>query len=125
MKKVIVSIACCAMIAPLAFGKDPTGKSSKRTRAWHFAFVTEPGVTITAPSNHPNVQGGAATDYQPAKTLIVQQDGPGHFVLDGSGHVFNSKGEVIHTAIKPGTRLHVYFASDDAGMQTIDHVVVD
>jgi hypothetical protein len=120
MKKVIVSIACCALMAPLAFGKD-----SKKTRAWHFAFVSEPGVTITAPSPNARVEGGAAADYQPANTLIVQQDGPGRYVLEGAGHVFNSKGELVRTAIKPGTRLHVYFAKDDAGTQTIDHVVVD
>jgi hypothetical protein len=125
MKKLIVSIACCALIAPLAFAKDPTAKNSKRTRAWHFAFVTEPPITITAPSNTGKVTGGAAADYQPAKTLVVRQDGPGRYVLDEPGHVFNSKGAVVQTAIKPGTRVHVYFGSDEAGMQAIDHVVVD
>lgn len=125
MKKLIVSIACCALIAPLAFAKEPNRKNSKQVRAWHFAFVTEPGLTITAPSTNARVAGGAAADYQPARTLVVQQDGPGRYVLDESGHVFNSKGEALRTAIKPGTRMHVYFATDNAGMHTIDHVVVD
>ena len=125
MKKIIVSIACCALIAPLAFGKDQNGKSSKRTRAWHFAFVTERPITISAPSTNARVAGGAAAGYQPAKTLVVQQDGAGRYVLDEAGRVFDSKGEVVRTAIKPGTRVHVYFATDDAGVQTIDHVVVD
>ena len=125
MKKVIVSIACCALIAPLALAKDQKGKNSKRTRAWHFAFVAQPGVTITAPSTPTRVEGGAAAGYQPANTLVVHQDGAGRYILDEPGHVFNSRGEAIRTAIKPGTRMHVYFANDDAGMQTIDHVVVD
>jgi hypothetical protein len=125
MKKIIVSIACCALIAPLAFAKDPKGKNSKQTRAWHFAFVTERPITITASSTPARVTGGAAAGYQPANTLVVHQDGPGRYVLDERGHVFNSKGEVIRGAIKPGTPVRVYFTTDDAGMQTIDHVVVD
>jgi hypothetical protein len=125
MKKVIVSIACCALIAPLALAKDQKGKNSKQTRAWHFAFVSEPAITITASSANARIEGGAAADFQPAKTLVFHQDGPGRYVLDGSGHVFNSKGELVRSAIKPGTPVRVYFASDNAGMQTIDHVVVD
>jgi len=125
MKKVIVSIACCALFAPLAFAKDQNGKSSKRVRAWHFAFVTERPITITAPSTSAKVAGGAAADYQPSKTLVVRQDGPGVYVLDEPGHVFNSRGEAVRTKVKPGTPMHVFFATDDAGRQTIDHVVVD
>ena len=120
MKKLIVSLACCAMIAPLAFAKDP-----KPTRAWNFAFVTEPPVTITATNSRTIVEGGAAAGYQPAKTLVVHQDGGGRYVLDGRGHVFNTKGEAIQTAIRAGTPVHVYFASDASGRQTIDRVVVD
>jgi hypothetical protein len=128
MKKVIiVSLACCALIAPLAIAKDQNGKSSKRTRASHFAFVTQqqPGVTITAPSTPTRVTSGAAAAYQPPGTLVVQQDGPGRYVLEGPGHVFNSKGEAIRTAIKPGTPVRVYYAADEAGKQTIDRVVVE
>ena len=125
MKKVFVSIACCAMIAPLALAKDPTWKNSKRPRAWHIASVSEQPVTITATSTRTRVEEGAAASYQPPRTLVVQQNVPGRYVLDGRGHVFNRKGEVIRTAIKPGTTVHVYFATNAAGMQTIDHVVVD
>jgi hypothetical protein len=127
MKKIIVSsIACCALIAPLAFAKDPNGKSSKRVRAVHVAFLTQQqgGVTITAPSI-PRSAECVAADYQPTKTLIIHKDGPGRYVLDGQSHVFDSKGEVIRTAVKPGTPLRVYYTTDDAGRQTIDHVVVD
>jgi hypothetical protein len=46
------------------------------------------------------------------------------YVLNGRGRVVNSKGEIIRTKIRPGARVHVYFAST-AGVRTIDHVVVD
>lgn len=127
MKKIIVSsIACCALIAPLAFAKDPNGKSSKGVRATHIAFLTtqQQGVTITAASI-PRSAECVAADYQPANTLIIHKDGPGRYVLEGQGRVFNSKGEVIRTAVRPGTPLRVYYMADDAGRQTIDHVVVD
>jgi hypothetical protein len=125
MKKIIVTIACCALLGPLAFAKDQQGKNSKQTRAWHFAFITERPVTVTAPNPGARIEGGAAASYQPANTLLVHQDGPGRYVLDGSGHVFNSKGEAVRSGIKPGTPVHIYFGKDEAGMHTIDHVVVD
>ena len=109
----------------LAFAKDQKGKSSKQTRAWHFAFITERPITVTATTPGARVEGGAAAGYQPARTLVVHQDGAGRYVLDGVGHVFNTKGELVRSAIKPGTPLHVYFANDEAGMQIIDRVVVD
>jgi hypothetical protein len=120
MKKVIFSLACCALIAPLAHGKD-----LKRVKAWHFAFVSEPPITVTARSTALRVEGAAAANYQPAGILLVQQDGPGRYVLDDArGHVFNSKGELVQATIKPGTRMHVYFVND-GGVQTIDRVVID
>jgi hypothetical protein len=125
MKRIFVSLACCALIAPLALAKDPSGQKSKRVRAWHFAFVSERPVTVTAPSATARVAGGAAADYHPANTLVVQQDGAGRYVLDANGHLFNSKGEAIGTAVRAGTPVRVYFGTDDAGRQTIDHVVVD
>jgi hypothetical protein len=124
MKKVIVStIACGALVAPLALAKDQNAKN--HGRPWHFAFVTERPVTITAPSPHTSSIGGATAAYQPPKTLVVQHDGVGRFVLDEPGHVFNGKGEVVRTKIHPGTRVQVYFAADQAGMKTIDRIVVD
>jgi hypothetical protein len=126
MKNIIVStIACSALIAPLAFAKDPSGKS--RVRAAHLAFVTQQqGVTVTAPGTSNRSEECVAADYQPAKTLIIHGDGSSsRYVLEGPGHVFNRKGEVVRNPIQPGTALRVYFATDDAGKSTIDHVVID
>jgi hypothetical protein len=110
MKRVIISIACCAFVAPLAFGQGPAD--------------TEQGVTVTGTSPASMVQGGEAARYQPRKTLVVQHEGAGRYVLNGPGHVFNSKGEIVQGAIRPGTRVHVYFANY-GGVKTLDHVVVD
>ncbi len=112
MKKLIVSIACCALVAPLAFGKD----SQK-------GAVTEQSLTVTAKSPAITVEGGEAASYQPPRTLVVRNEGPGFYVLGGRGHVFNSKGERVQAA-RPGAHVHVYFANN-AGVRTIDHVVVD
>jgi hypothetical protein len=119
MKKAIVSIACCALIAPLAFAKESKQKK-------HITTATENGVTVTG-TNVTTVEEGAAASYQPAKTLIVRQHGStdtGRYVLNGRGHVVNKEGEVIRTAIKAGTHVRVYFAST-GGVRTIDRVVVD
>ena len=111
-KKVIISIACCALTAPLAFGQG-----SQTATVEQELTVTGKGVITT-------VQGGEAASYQPAKTLVVHNESPGRYVLNGPGHVFNSKGERVLTAIRPGTHVQVYFA-DNGGVRTIDHVVVD
>ena len=113
MKKLIVSLACCALVAPLAFGKGSQKIS-----------VTEQGVTVTAKRTSTTVEGGEAASYQPPKTLVIRNEGGGQYVLDGPGHVFNSKGERVQTALRPGTHVHVYFANN-GGARTIDHVVVD
>ena len=112
-KTVIISIACSALIAPLAFGQG------SQTVA-----VIEKGVTVTGTSPVITVEGGEAARYQPPKTLVVHQEGAGRYVLDGPGHVFNSKGERVQTSIRPGAHVHVYFANN-AGTRTIDRVVVD
>jgi hypothetical protein len=130
MKKVIVStIACAALIAPLAFAKDPNAQSAnkKGTRAAHFGFVTpqQSGVTVTAATTPTKSVECVAASYQPSKTLFIHGDGPNSYTLEGRGHIFNSKGEVVRTGIKPGTPMHVYFTRDDAGRQTLDRVVLD
>ena len=130
MKRAIVStIAIAALIAPLALAKDPAGKNSRRTRAAHFGFVSQQqpqaGVTVTANATAQKSEECMAAGYQPAKTLIIHGDGPRTYVLEGTGHIFDKKGDVIRTAISPGTPLRVYYATDDAGKQTIDRVVVD
>jgi hypothetical protein len=111
-KTVLISIACSALIAPLAFGQGSQ------------TAIVEKGVTVTATSPTTTVEGGAAASYQPPKTLVIRNEGGGQYVLDGPGHVFNSKGEVVQTALRPGTHVHVYFANN-AGAKTIDRVVVD
>ena len=92
MKKVIIGMACCAAIAPLAFGQGP-----------QMARLAEQGVTVTAPNAAVKIEGGEAAGYQPPKTLVVHSEGPGRYVLEGRGHAFNSKGEVVRTKITPGT----------------------
>ena len=72
------------------------------------------------------LEEGAAAGYQPRKTLVVRQDSsnnPGRYVLNGRGHVMNKAGDIVQTAIKPGTRVRVYYA-DMGDLRMIDHVVV-
>jgi uncharacterized cupin superfamily protein len=119
MKKAVVSIACCALIAPLAFAKDSRQKRRD-------TIATEQGVTVSG-TVITTIEDGAAASYQPAKTLVVRNDGSrdtARYVLSGRGHVVNRRGEIIRTAIKPGTHVQVYFAST-GGVRTVDHVVVD
>ena len=118
-RRAIISIACCALITPLAFAKE--SKQKKLTNAYVEQGVTVTGTTITT------IEGGTAASHQPAKTLVVNQNDPkdpNRYVLNGRGHVVNRNGEVVRSAINPGTRVHVYFAST-GGVKTIDHVVVD
>jgi len=115
MKKLIVSVACCALIAPLALGKDSKQKAANEKG------VTVTGTIVTA------VEEGSAANYQPAKTLVVREDRSnetGRYVLNGRGLVVNKKGEIVRTPIKPGAHVRVFFASAN-GIRTIDHVVVD
>ena len=111
-KTVIISIASCALIAPLAFGQGSQ------------TAIVEKGVTVTTTTPTATVEGGEAASYQPPKTLVIRNEGGGQYILDGPGHVFNSKGEVVQTALRPGTHVHVYFANN-AGVKTIDHDIVD
>jgi hypothetical protein len=118
MKKTIITLACCALIAPLAFAQ--THSKSKRQTATTAEAVTVTGETITA------IEEGAATSYQPAKTLVIREDNsnkPGTYVLNEPGHVLDKAGAVIKTAVKPGTRVRIYFANT-GNQHVIDHVVV-
>jgi hypothetical protein len=117
IKKLTVTIACCALIAPLAFGEGSKQKAKTATEQ----EITVTGTIITA------VEEGSATNYQPAKTLVVREDRSkeaGRYVLNGPGHIVNKKGEMVTSPIKPGTHVRVFFASTN-GVRTIDHVVVD
>ena len=118
MNKIIVTLGCL-VIASLAFAQPgPTDKKQGTT-------TTEP-IEITGSIIRTMIAEGAAASYQPAKTLVVREDNasnPGRYVLNGRGHVVNKAGEVVQTAIKPGTRVRVYYAST-GDLRLIDHVVV-
>ncbi len=100
MKKTILTLACL-LVAPLAFAQ--TGSTHKRQTT----TAIEQPITVTAPIITTTEEGSAAI-YQPFKTLVVSKDTPGSYVLNGPGHVVNNYGEVIRTAIKPGTHVRVY-----------------
>jgi hypothetical protein len=120
MKKTIVTLACCALLTPLAFAQ--TG--SKGTRQ---GTTTAEPITVTGTIIKMTTEEGAAANYQPVKTLVVREDRsntPGSYVLNGPGHVVNENGEVIKTAIKPGTRVRVYYVNT-GDLRMVDHVVVD
>jgi hypothetical protein len=120
MKKPITILICCAVLAPLAFAQ-PESKGKGQG-----ASTTEE-VTVTGAIIKMTSEEGSAANYQPVKTLVVREDRsntPGSYVLNGRGHVVNKNGEVIQTAIKPGTRVHIYYANvGDSRM--VDRVVVD
>ena len=105
------------LITSMAFAETESKRENGTTTA------TEQPITITGTTVITS-EGGSAAFYQPAKTLVVQKDTPGRYVLNGPGHVLNRNGEVVRTAIRPGTRVRVYYASTD-GVRTIHHVVVD
>src|SRR5947207_9298392 len=118
MKKTIVTLVCL-LIAPLAFAQ--TSSKGKRQRP-----TTAESITITGSIITTTTEEGAAASYQPFKTLVVREDGsnkPGSYVLNGPGHVVNRAGEVVQTAIKPGSRVRVYYINT-GDSRVVDHVVV-
>ena len=120
MKKIIVTLACCALIAPLAFAQTRSTHKKQKT-------TTEEPITVTGKIIQTTTQEGAAANYQPVKTLVVREDRsntPGSYVLNGPGHVVNKNGKVIRTAIKSGTHVRVYYVST-GDSRMVDHVVVD
>ena len=120
MKKKIVTVACFAFIAPLAFAQTGSTHTRDRTTSTQAEAVTVTGTIIPTPEE------GAAASYQPLKTLVVREDGsnnPGRYVLDGAGRVVNKSGQVVQTAIKPGTRVLVYYIRT-SDSRVVDHVVV-
>jgi hypothetical protein len=120
MKKPISILVCCALLAPLAFAQ-PESKGKGQG-----ASTTEE-ITVTGAVIKMTTEEGSAAAYQPIKTLVVLEDRsntPGTYVLNGRGHVVNKKGEVIQTAIKPGSHVRIYYAN--AGdSRIVDRVVVD
>ena len=116
MKKTTVTLACL-LIAPMAFAQTHSKRESHTTTA------TEQPITVTGTTIITS-EGGSEAIYQPLKTLVVNKGTPGRYVLNGPGHVVNKNGEVIRTAIRPGTRVRVYYVSA-GGLRTVDQVVVD
>ena len=118
MNKLIVMLGCL-LIAPLAFAQPSSGDKKQATT------TTEP-VKVTGTISRATSEEGAAASYQPRSTLVVRQDSsnsPGRYVLNGRGHVVNRVGEIVQTAIKPGTRVRVYYANM-GDLRMIDHVVI-
>ena len=118
MKRIIVAFACCALIAPLAMAQ--TGSKPDTKAGTTAETVTVTGQTITA------IEEGAATSYQPAKTLVIREDSsnkPGTYVLKGPGHVVDKAGAPVTTPVKPNTRVRIYF-TNNGEERVIDHIVV-
>ena len=120
MKKAIAILVCCALLTPLAFAQPESKGKGQRA-------ITTEEITVTGAVIKMTSEEGSAASYQPTKTLVVLEDRsntPGTYVLNGPGNVVNRKGEVINTAIKPGTKVQIYYANvGDSRM--VDHVVVD
>jgi len=117
MTKTIVTLACCALVAPLAFGQTHS-KHKGTTKTEETVTVT--GTIITA------AEDGAATSYQPAKTLVIRQDDaskPATYTLNGPGHVVDKNGAPVTTAVQPGTRVRVFY-TNVGDQRVIDHVIV-
>jgi predicted aconitase with swiveling domain len=120
-KKALVILACGVLVAPVAFSQ-PRPTQNKQTAA-----DTEQGVTVTGTIIKMTTGEGSAASYQPLKTLVVREDRsntPGSYVLNGPGHVVNKSGQVIQTAIKPGTHVRVFYVNT-GDSRIVDHVVVD
>ena len=120
MKKSIIILVCCSLLAPLAFAQ-PESKGKRQG-----ASTTEE-VTVTGAIIKMTTEEGSAAAYQPVKTLVVLEDRsntPGTYVLNGPGHVVNKKGEAIQTAIKPGSHVRIYYANA-GNSRIVDRVVVD
>jgi hypothetical protein len=120
MKKTLAILTCCALLTSVAFAQTSSKDTSKATGSTEAITVTGTIIKMTTGE-------GSAANYQPAKTLVVREDRsntPGSYVLNGPGHVLNKNGEVVRTAIKPGTHVRVYYANM-GDLRMVDHVVVD
>jgi len=112
MKKTIVALACCALFAPLAFAQTKTTTTTET--------ITVTGRIVT------ESEEGSAANYQPARTLVIREDKsnkPGRYVLNGRGNVVDKQGDTVKTAVKPGTRVRVYY-TNVGNQRVIDHVIV-
>jgi hypothetical protein len=120
-KKTIVILACGALVAPVAFAQTRSTHKKQKTTA-----IEQP-ITVTGAIIKMTTGEGSAANYQPFKTLVVREDRsntPGSYVLNGPGHVVNKNGQLIQTAIRPGTHVRVYYVNTGYS-RLVDHVVVD
>src|SRR6267378_6241252 len=120
IRNTIVILAGSAHSAPRAFTQTRSTHQRQTTTA------TEQPITVTG-TIITTTEEGAAANYLPDNTLVVREDRsnkPGSYVLNGPGHVVNKNGEVVQTAIKPGTHVRVYYVNA-ADLRMVDHVVVD
>ena len=88
MKRTITTLACCALITPLASAQT----RSTQTRE---TIPNEEGVTVTG-TIMTTTEEGAAANYQPLRTLVVLEDRsntPGNYVFNGPGHVVDKHGD--------------------------------
>ena len=118
MKKAVVILASCALFASLASAQ--THSKSKKQSATTAEAITVTGKIITTSED------GAATNYQPLKTLVIREDSSnkaGRYVLNGPGHVVDTMGALVQTTVRPGTRVRVYYTST-GDQRLIDRVVV-
>ncbi len=125
MKKAIVTLAC-ALLVPLAFAQTSSTGKGHKGHGSNTTTTAEP-ITVTGTFIKMTTEEGAAASYQPAKTLVVREDGsnnPGSYVLKGRGRVVNKEGEVVQTAIRPGSRVRVYYVNT-GDSRVVDHVVVE
>jgi hypothetical protein len=123
MKRTVVTLAC-ALIVPLAFAQtSSTGKGKKGQGA----TTTTEQITVTGTIISMTTEDGTAASYQPVKTLVVREDSsnkPGTYVIRGPGHVMDKAGQPIRTAIKPGTRVRVFYVNT-GNSRVVDHVMVE
>jgi hypothetical protein len=123
MKKTIITLACCALIAPLASAKTHQGTATTRTQT----VATEEPITVTNRMMNTTEEGGSTAVYQPPKTLVVLEDRaniPDRYVLNGPGHVVDKYDGAVSTPIQPGTPVRIYYINT-GNSRVIDHVVVD
>jgi hypothetical protein len=106
MKKTIVTLTCM-LITLLAFAQAGSNGRKQGGTSTESVAVTGTIVTMTT-------EDAAAASYQPIKTLVVREaasNSSRRYVLNGPGRVVNKAGEVVQTAIKPGTRVSVYYVT--------------
>ena len=116
MKNTVMTFAWL-LVAPLAFAQPGATHKNQTT--------TEP-VTVTGAVIKMTAEEGSAASYQPLRTLVVREDSSKNgdrYVLNGPGRVLDKTGKVVQTAIKPGARVRVVYAT--AGdSRAIDHGVL-